>query len=181
MSLKRTALLSSLVVLFFAAAGVDAAPVSSAAPGGHRGGASGSHGGHYGGPSGHYGGHYGGRYYGHSWRPYWGWGLALGLPLAWGWYDPWWWGPAYYPSYAYGPVYRGYPYACEEDQDCWGNRAVPADPSAPTTQVPPPAAGAGGGPTERPLHLNYCESAKAYFPAVPSCPEGWRMTRPRFN
>jgi hypothetical protein len=24
-------------------------------------------------------------------------------------------------------------------------------------------------------------SAKAYFPAVPSCPEGWRMTQPRFN
>jgi hypothetical protein len=40
-----------------------------------------------------------------------------------------------------------------------------------TTEVPV----GEGSPTQGPLYMNYCESAKAYFPKVNSCPEGWRF------
>ena len=177
MNPKRIVAFFAIVAIgLLASAGADAASISIAASSGHRGGFSGSHGGSHGVPA----GRHGGQYYGHYSRPYWGWGwgLALGLPLAWGWYNPY-WGSAYYPYYSYGPAYRGYSNACEEFDDCWGDRRAYPETPAPTTQVPPPAV--AGAPTERPLHLNYCESARAYFPAVTSCPEGWRMTRPRFN
>ena len=32
-----------------------------------------------------------------------------------------------------------------------------------------------GAPTQGPLYMNYCESAKAYYPKVTSCPEGWKF------
>lgn len=139
-----------------------------------------SHGTYRGGGGGHYhGGYYRPGYWG------WGWGLAIGLPWAYyGWYDPWYWG---YPRY-----YARAPYdACAQDDDCWSERRALSEPPAPTTQVPPsgaiapapvaPAGAAEGAPTQRPLHLNYCDAAKAYYPAVTSCPSGWRMTGPAYN
>ena len=36
-----------------------------------------------------------------------------------------------------------------------------------------------GGPTQAPAYMNYCESAKAYFPKVTSCPEGWKFVTPQ--
>ncbi len=127
------------------------------------------------------GGHYHGGYY----RPGywgWGWGVAIGVPWAYyGWYDPWYWG---YPRY-----YARVPYnACEQDEDCWRDRRAD-EPPAPTTQVPPsgamspapaPSGPVEGAPTQRPLHLNYCDAAKAYYPAVTTCPSGWRMTGPAY-
>ena len=55
---------------------------------------------------------------------------------------------------------------------------APSDPpvdeigSAPTTEIDPRIQ---GGPAQAPAYLNYCDSAKAYFPKVTSCPEGWRF------
>lgn len=130
------------------------------------------HGGHYGryaysGYSGYYGG------------PYWGWGLGWGVPLGLAWYGSAAWGYPYSPAYAYGPAYPAYGYACAYGDDCW--RAAQAEPTPETTVVPPPAPGEEGGPTQRPLHLNYCDSAKAWFPHVRSCPGGWRLIRPEYS
>jgi len=33
-------------------------------------------------------------------------------------------------------------------------------------------------PRTGPLYLNYCDSAKAYYPKVTSCPEGWKFIEP---
>ncbi len=94
---------------------------------------------------------------GHS---HWGWGLSFGVPLFWGWpfYDPYF----YYP----GPyVYRDIEVIPE----------YTLEPAPETTLLPPDARGA---PTQEPLYMNYCESAKAYFPSVTTCPEGWKATVP---
>jgi len=136
----------------------------------------------YGGSYGHHGhsGHYGGSY--------WGWGLAYAIPWGLGWYGSGAWGYPYYPSYAYGPAYPAYGYgpaypaygySCAYGDDCW--RTAQAEPTPESTVVPPPAPGEDGGPTQRPLHLNYCDSAKAWFPHVRSCPGGWRLIRPEYN
>ncbi len=45
---------------------------------------------------------------------------------------------------------------------------------APTTQVVP----GPGAPNQGPLYMNYCESAKAYYPKVTTCPEGWKFIAP---
>ena len=125
------------------------------ARGGHW---SGGHGGHWnGGPWS--GGHrwYGGRYWGPRV------GFYFGAPLFWGSY---YWGWPY--DYDYYPYPRTYVYREIE--------RVPADGVAPadTTQVAP----GEGAPTQGPLYMNYCESAKAYFPKVTKCPEGWRLATP---
>ncbi len=129
-------------------------------------------------PGARHGGGYGHYHGGHGWGWGWGlgWGLALGLPLAYGA-----WGPSYYPSYAYGPVYRGYADPCGLDEECRRAYQAPVAPEAPTTQAPPPAAGEGDGPTQRPLHLNYCDASRAWYPHVRSCPGGWRFVRPEYN
>ena len=131
---------------------------------------SGSYSGYRGGGS-HWGGHSGGYYRGGHWyggRGYWypSWGFYYGLPLfaaaAWGW-------PYYYDYYyprstiIYRDVER-YPEYYPE-----GRMEAP-----PSTQVPR----AEGAPSQGPLYMNYCESAKAYFPKVTSCPEGWRFLSP---
>jgi hypothetical protein len=161
-----------------------AIPQAVAAP---AGGASGArHGGGHGG-YGRHGGHvHSGSYgYGAYWG--WGWGLAVGVPWALGWYDPWYWGA---PRYAYGPYNtREAAYWCEQDDDCWRERRARDSPPEPTTQIPAGGAiapGAGpvpmeGMPTERPLHLNYCEASRAYFPAVSTCASGWRMKRSAYD
>jgi len=32
-----------------------------------------------------------------------------------------------------------------------------------------------GAPTQAPAYMNYCDSSKAYYPKVTSCPEGWKF------
>ncbi len=177
LAVAATAGLVGLAAMAAPHEGAGRAPgASSPAHGSFRPGPSSGHRpGYPGRPGGHHSG-------GHS---YWGWGLGLALTAPWalGWSDPWggspWYGP--YPSYAYGPPYRyAYPgVACEQDEDCWRARTAPAEPAAPTT-VAPVVPNDAGAPTERPLHLNYCDSAKAWFPHVRSCPEGWRLVRPQY-
>ena len=36
-----------------------------------------------------------------------------------------------------------------------------------------------GAPTQAPAYRNFCESARAYYPKVTSCPEGWRFEQTR--
>jgi hypothetical protein len=176
MTRTRPLLLAALAATFLALA----VPPAQAAP--SRGGGAVRHGGHYGNHGGH-GYHYRGP--GVHWG--WGLGLALGVPWALGYYDPWYWGPRYYyngPYYARGPLP-----ACDLDEDCWRERRAREEPPVPTTQVPSSAAigpaaapaPAEGAPTQRPLHLNYCEASRAYYPAVTSCASGWRMTAPRYD
>jgi len=92
-------------------------------------------------------------------------GFYWGFPLFWG---PW-WDSYYYPAYYYPGervIYRevvGEPQPIEGTMQPPGNDATAAPPA-------PPAA--------NPLSTNYCASAKAYFPQVKSCPEGWQHTAP---
>jgi len=113
-------------------------------------------------------------------------GIGVGIPLALGLYDPYWWGfPYFYPSYSWGPApglaYGGFRYACGPFGDCGREYAARNEPTPPTTELPPPAPGEDGGPTQRPLHLNYCDSAGAWFPHVRSCPGGWRLVLPEYR
>jgi hypothetical protein len=110
-------------------------------------------------------GHRGGRHWRgdhrHRWHGHWG--LYFGFPIAW---SAWHWGwPAYDPFFY--PYPRAYVYREVE--------RLPEMGPAETTEISPQAEGA---PTQGPLYMNYCESAKAYFPKVTSCPEGWKMTTP---
>ena len=179
MTRPRPLLLAALAAatLALSVAPVEAAPSRGAGPG-----AGVRHGGHHG----HAGGH-GYRYRGPGVHWGWGLGLAVGVPWALGYYDPWYWGPRYYyngPYYARGPVH-----SCDLDEDCWRERRAREEPPVPTTQVPPPVAigpatvpaPAEGAPAQRPLHLNYCDAARAYYPAVTTCASGWRMTQPRYD
>jgi hypothetical protein len=175
----------------------EAAPRQGGSPGGYSGG--GARPAHPGGAArpgysgsarhGHYDGsrhYYGGHGHAHYGGSYWGWGLALGVPWGWGLYDPYWYGYGYSPYYygypAYGYAY-GYPsgYPCGPYGECYREQLARSEPTPPTTEVPPPVPGADGAPTQRPLHLNYCDSAKAWFPQVRTCPGGWRMVRPEYS
>lgn len=155
---------------------------------GYSGGSAYRGGGHHPG-GGHYqGSHYRGghSHYGHSHGGYWGWGVSLGVPWGWGWYDPLWygWGWGYggpyagYPAYGYAAPYG---YGCWPYGDCYREQVARSEPTPPTTEVPPPAPGESGLPTQRPLHLNYCDSAQAWFPKVRSCPGGWRLVLPDYS
>lgn len=198
MNTKRIALAAAL-----AAAGLLAVAEPPAAPAGRPPGAGASGPRHPGGvaPGGQYrpahpggyrpghgsGSHHHG-FHGYGSSSYWGWGVGIGvgIPLALGWYDPYWWGsPYYYPSYSWGPAhglaYGGYGYACAPFGDCGREYAARNEPAPPTTEVPPPVPGEDGGPTQRPLHLNYCDSAGAWFPHVRSCPGGWRLVLPEYR
>ena len=110
---------------------------------------------------GHWHGGWGYRY----WYP--SFGFYYGVPLLWG--AAWGW-PYYYDSwYGYpGPrvVYRDFDRSYPE--------GVMVEPPVSSTEVPR----GDGAPTKGPLYMNYCESAKAYFPKVTSCPEGWRLATP---
>jgi len=100
-----------------------------------------------------------------------GWGFYAAAPFIWG---SLYWG---YPYGYYGPRYYGYYPAYPVYGDDPDDRYMMAPPAEPTTNVP--AGNVPGAPTQGPLYQNYCESAKAYFPKVTSCPEGWQMRRPQ--
>ena len=108
---------------------------------------------------------------GHWHGGYWGprVGLYFGAPLLFGAYA---WGWPYYDSYYYGPrvVYRD---VIREPEVIESVREVPAPQFSPA-----PSSGAEGAPSQGPLYMNYCASAKAYFPKVTSCPEGWKFISP---
>jgi hypothetical protein len=137
----------------------------------HRSGA------HRGGDGHRWNGHRGGgpRWNGHRWRGQWrghnrwspSWGVYFGLPLYWG--AAWGW-PYYYDDFYYPRdtvVYR----EVERMPEPYPEGAISPVPS---TEVPR----GEGAPTRGPLYMNYCESARAYFPKVTTCPEGWRLATP---
>jgi Ni/Co efflux regulator RcnB len=152
--------------------GVTRSGGASASTGGHTGSSSGRHGGNWHGPGAATGGrHWGGGHRGNwngGWRGhgYWGprLGLYLGVPLFWGSY---YWGSPYYYDDFYYPrstvIYR------ERVVDPYP-ASYPDEP--PTTEVMPRSEGA---PSQAPAYRNYCESARAYYPKVTRCPEGWRF------
>jgi hypothetical protein len=151
--------IKSLLVAALATAGLGLAIDSQAA--GHTW--SGAHGGGHwsGGGGGHWGGgHWGGsRWYGPRI------GFYLGAPLLW----PGYWG--YYPYDYYYPrtvVVERYP-ASYPDGGYPDGAMAPMDDG---TDVAPYSPGA---PTQGPTYMNYCDSARAYYPKVTSCPEGWKF------
>jgi hypothetical protein len=177
--------IKSLVVAAIAAVGVSGMMDAQAARGGgghsgaavHGGGGGhggGSHGGgghggggHWGGGGHGHGGH--GHYYGHShyyygggYYPYYWWGWPLAWSAAWYWGSPYYYNAYYYPqsAYYYDRYAAPYPDGVME-------------PSAPppTTEVPR----SQGAPMQAPAYMNYCDSSKAYYPKVTSCPEGWKF------
>ena len=93
--------------------------------------------------------HHGHHHHHHGW---WGPRVFVGIapPYAWGWgYG------GYYPPPAY-PYPYPYPVVVPEEPEVFIER-------------PSPAAGE---------YWYYCESAEAYYPRVPSCPEGWVKVPP---
>ena len=124
-----------------------------------------SSGGHWSG-----GGHGGGHWSGGHWRGrYWG--------AGWGFYAA----PLFLGSYYAGYPYWGYPYDYYYPRTVVVDGAVNRYPQsypegvmmepAPTTEVPMTQ----GAPSQGPAYMNYCESAKAYYPKVSACPEGWKF------
>ena len=153
--------IKSLLVAALAVTGL--ATVADAQAGPRSGAWSGARpiGGSWSGHRGHWGGHRG---HWHGAR----FGLYVGAPLLW---SSWYWGYPYPYSYyyprtvVYHDVIERYPASYPEG----------VMESAPTTEIAPRMEGA---PRQGPLYMNYCESAKAYFPKVTSCPEGWRFVEP---
>ncbi len=146
------------LVLAAALSAVGLASIEAQAAGGRAGG------GHWSGGHGSGGGHWSG---GHrSWGGGPRVGLYLGAPLL------------------FGSWYWGYPYDYYYPRTVIVDRVIERDPaypegtieSAPTTELPAPAAGA---PTQGPTYMNFCESAKAYYPKVRTCPEGWKFVPSR--
>ena len=159
----------TLMVAALAAAGMGMATFAGAQEkhGGH--GYRGHHGGHH-----HHGGH---RHWGRYWGP--SWGFAIGVPLAFG--SAYAWGHPYYwdsPRVAYRVVDAGYigrvrPLPGEEGIRIEGvARPVESAPAAQPLQQQ-------GAPRTGPLYMNYCESARGYYPKVTSCPEGWKFQAPQ--
>jgi hypothetical protein len=141
--------IKSLLVAALAAAGMAATANVQAAS--HAGGFHG--GGHFNG--GHFGGH---RFFSGP-RV----GFFIGAPLL---FAPWYWG---YPYDYY------YPRTVVIDRvvadPAYYPEGVMAAPPPATTEVPRTQ----GAPAQAPAYMNFCESAKAYFPKVTSCPEGWKF------
>jgi len=112
--------------------------------------------------------HGGGYWHGGGWHGYYPYrasvvGFYFGAPWVWG---PWyWWG---YPYDTYYAPYATYPAAAAPVESYPEGAMQPA----PSTEVDPNAPGA---PTQAPAYMNYCVSAKAYFPKVTTCPEGWKF------
>ena len=130
-------------------------------------------GGHsWGGGSGWSGGgqaHYG---YGGGWHGGWGGGWHGGwYGPGWGWYGPGWgWGWGWGLGLGLGAAYWGYPYGY---YPYWYD-PFPYYPPNETVYVPVPSG--TGGPAPTPAgNWYYCDSAKAYYPYVAECPQGWRV------
>ena len=138
--------IQSLVVAAVAAAGMAVTADAQAASGHWTGGRAVSGGHHWS----------GGHFYGPRL------GLYVGAPFL---FAPWYYG---YPYDYYYPrstvIYR--------DVEPYPEPYPEGYMSPPSTEVAPPAVGA---PQQAPAYRNYCESAKAYFPKVTTCPEGWRF------
>lgn len=158
---------NTLMVAALAAAGLLVAVDTQAqSRGGSRG--HGAHGGaHHGGGHfrGNHGGHHGGRHWGGHYRSHWGprLGFYIGAPLLIGGF-----GYPYYNDYYYPRstvIYREVERAPYYEQ--------PGE-LVPSTEVPR----SEGAPSQAPLYQNYCDSARAYYPKVTSCPEGWKLARP---
>jgi len=139
------------------AIGADAQAATHGGWSGHTGGTGHWSGGHFSG--GHFsGGHFAGGHFGHGPR-FFGprFSFFIGAPLIW---PAWYWGYPYYYDWYYYPraaYVERYPMSTPDD--------------AATTEAPV----GPGAPTQGPLYMNYCESAKAYYPKVTSCPEGWKF------
>jgi hypothetical protein len=133
---------------------------------GHRNGRTVATGGrHWGGGGRHWSGGGHGHFRG-SHRGYWGprLGVYIGAPVLFGSY---YWGSPYWDDYYYPRstvIYR------ERIVEPYPESYIEED--AATTEVAPRDEGA---PTQAPAYRNYCESAKAYYPKVTRCPEGWRF------
>ena len=81
------------------------------------------------------------------------------------------------PSFYWGPrPYWGYyypaPYAVYAPPPVVVQESPPVYIQQQTPPPPPPAAA-------REQYWYYCESAKGYYPTVPSCPEAWVLVPPR--
>jgi len=156
--------IKSLLVAALAATGLAAVADAQADRGMHSGNHTWSGvrpiGGNWSGNRGHWGGGYRSHWYGPRF------GLYIGAPLLW---PAWYWGypyDYYYPrTVIYRDVIERYPASYPEGV----MEPVPSTEIAPRTE---------GAPRQGPLYMNYCESAKAYFPKVTSCPEGWRFLAP---
>lgn len=89
-------------------------------------------------------------------------GFYFGVPVLWG---PWWgYDPYFYPRERV--IYR---------------EAVGEPVYEETVRELPRSEGTGTlqpAPTGGPVGTSYCESSRAYFPAVRACPEGWRLMPP---
>jgi hypothetical protein len=86
--------------------------------------------------------------------------VFIGVSPAWG------WGPYpygyYYPGYYYpGAVYAPPPVVVEE----------------PPTYIQGPAPAAPAAPAAG--YWYYCQSSRAYYPSVQTCPEAWLQVAPR--
>jgi hypothetical protein len=163
---------SLVLVAALAAAGLATGAAEAATHmGGHSGGqagghawSGGSHGTWHGGGGFHGGGFHGGGFHGgHVFFGgprlsfWWGWPLAFGPWYWWGYPYDYYYGASYYPAYPAGQPYpEGVMSAPEQEE------------AAPMPTGP-------GAPTQGPTYMNYCESAKAYFPKVTTCAEGWKF------
>lgn len=158
----------------------EAASVQKPGSSGHWRGGGGGHGsgGNWSGGHGHWRGH--GHYHGYRGYYPW-WGFYAAAPFVFGAYystwDPYWgyWGPRYYP---HDRGYASYPRYFEDDpRETAMSRPGDRD-LGPPSEINPAAPGA---PAQGPLYLNYCASARAYYPKVTSCPEGWVFQRPKYD
>ncbi len=111
-------------------------------------------GGHGGGGGWHGGGGHGGGWHGGWHGGFYG-GFGYYDPFFWGWSDPFYYYPYDYPAYPYPYVY---PYGY----------AAPVAPAPAPSAVPQYTQAA-------PSMWYYCQSAKAYYPYVSSCPEAWQQ------
>jgi hypothetical protein len=83
--------------------------------------------------------------------------VVIGVGPFWGPGYYWGWGGAYYPYWGYPRPYYGYPYYAYPP-------AVVEEPLQYIEREPAPAP---------PADWYYCESARAYYPAAPTCAEPW--------
>lgn len=94
-------------------------------------------------------------------------GVGVTIGPYWG---PWYYPPrSYYPPDYYGPYYGPYyaPIVIERpDPPVYIERQTPSE-AAPEAAVPETG------------YWYYCEAARAYYPDVKRCPEGWQKVLPR--